>query len=145
MSTGDAEGVWLGWCWFPGSVQANAIEVSGSRLDRRSTRAAGVALTSAPRGAESLPPGRAMAGCEAAYLQRPMWTDGQRGSDPVAGHPFATLVVAWSDAAAARRGQSDCSTSPCGGQTRNDHASWLRPDLSHAGRARQRMCPSRSP
>jgi hypothetical protein len=48
-------------------------------------------------------------GCGAAFLQGPMWMGGQRGSDPVAGHPFATLVVAWSDTAAARRGQSDCS------------------------------------
>src|SRR6266498_2498821 len=35
----------------PGSVQTNADEGSGSRLDRRSTRVAGLALTPAPGGA----------------------------------------------------------------------------------------------
>jgi hypothetical protein len=39
---------------IPGSVRTNAGKGSGSRLDRRSTRAAGLALTPAPIGAESL-------------------------------------------------------------------------------------------
>src|SRR6266511_1424096 len=38
---------------IPGSVQTSAGEGSGSRLDRRSTRAAGLALTPAPIGAAS--------------------------------------------------------------------------------------------
>jgi hypothetical protein len=39
---------------FPGSVRTYAGKGSGSRLDRRSTRAAGVALTPIPFGAESV-------------------------------------------------------------------------------------------
>jgi hypothetical protein len=42
-----------GFTPIPGSVQTNAGKGSGSRLDRRSTRAAGLALTPAPIGAES--------------------------------------------------------------------------------------------
>jgi hypothetical protein len=43
-----------GFGWFPGSVRTNAGKGSGSRLDRRSTRAAGLVLTPIPGGAESV-------------------------------------------------------------------------------------------
>src|SRR6266566_1250544 len=61
--------------------------------------------------------------------------------------PSPPTRVAWSVTAAARRGQSrqvDHATGG-GGQNGNDLACWLSRAVTHAGRARQRMCPSRSP
>src|SRR6266540_3735830 len=60
---------------IPGSVQTSAGEGSGSRLDRRSTRAAGLALTPAPIGACLHRAGNDS--CEVVsgrVLHRPLWT-----------------------------------------------------------------------
>src|SRR6266540_4129982 len=60
---------------IPGSVQTSAGEGSGSRLDRRATRAAGLALTPAPIGACLHRAGNDS--CEVVsgrVLHRPLWT-----------------------------------------------------------------------
>jgi hypothetical protein len=54
VSTQLAEEFVTGLGCFPGSVRTNAGKGSGSRLGRRSTRAAGLVLTLIPCGAESV-------------------------------------------------------------------------------------------
>lgn len=64
----------LGWMFvtgfpmFPGSVRTYAGKGSGSRLDRRSTRGAGLVLTPIPFGAESWRRERDIGGCGVAVF-----------------------------------------------------------------------------
>ena len=60
-----------------------------SRLDRRSTRAAGLALTPTPFGAESSRRERGVLLLWVAVFSN-VETDAQASRSPAAGHPFAT-------------------------------------------------------
>jgi hypothetical protein len=62
------------FCRFPGSVRTNAGEGSGSRLDRRSTRASGRGLDADPERRRIVAPGSRCAVVGGRVLQRPMWT-----------------------------------------------------------------------
>jgi energy-coupling factor transporter ATP-binding protein EcfA2 len=76
---------------FPARCGHTSSRVPGSRLDRRSTRAAGVALTSVPSGAESLRREQGF-GLLVAVCSNVQCGRGGGTGDPVAGHPFATGV-----------------------------------------------------
>ncbi len=140
------------WCvvtdfsGFPGRCRTGAGEGSGVKVERPQGEARGrTTLAPTPSGADSVcPGGPGVVGWPCSPVSD---VDGWQRDDPVAGHPFAT-GNGWhgSATAAARTGSIrvvDRATG--GGQTSTGLASWLRRDQVHAGRARQRMCPSRSP
>ncbi len=80
-------------------------------------------------------------------LQRPMWTVWRnRGTRlPVIPSPPAGGGMEWYGRSQAGSIRVVDHATGGGGQTCGDLASWLRRAVVHAGRARQRMCPSRSP
>ena len=133
-----------------GSGRAYAGEGSGSRLDRRSTRVAGVVLTPIPGGAESVRREQGFWGCgwpcSPGVRYGRVWRNRGAPRLPVIPSP-RRRGAAWSATAAARRGQSKAATAPRGGQTQNGLAPGCAGKLGggHAAGARQRMWPSRSP
>ena len=114
MSTPVAGRFVTGLCLFPGSVRTNAGEGSGSRLDRRSTRAAGLALTPIPSGAESVAPGtRLWVLWVAVFSSVRSGRFGGTGC-PVAGHPFAAGVGGMEWYGRSQAGSIRSSTAPPG-------------------------------
>jgi hypothetical protein len=142
-------GLFVAVCWVPGTGAGQALVRFRGQGSTGGRPRRGLALMPAPRWRSVFVPGGISPGLWGGrVLQRPMWTDGN--CQNVSGCRSSLRHrhwVAWSAAAAARRGQSDTldHATNGGGQTRADLASWLRPDGAHAGRVRQRMCPSRSP
>jgi hypothetical protein len=129
---------------FPGSVRTNAGKGSGSRLGRRSTRASGLGLDAGSDRRRIVAPGtRAVRLWVAVFSIVRCGRCGGTGSLRLPVIPSPPRGMEWYG-----RSQSgsirvvDRATS--GDQTCNDRACWLRRSGAHAGRARQRTCPSRS-
>ena len=129
----------------PGSVQTNASEGSGSRLDRKVDPRSGLGHDAGSEWRMMCTPGSVLVG--GRVLQRPMWTVWRnRGTRlPVIPSPPAGGGMEWYGRSQAGSIRVCRPRHRGGGQTSSDLASWLRRAVVHAGRARQRMCPSRSP
>jgi hypothetical protein len=134
---------------IPGSVRAYAGEGSGSRLDRRSTRVSGLGLDADPERAQNRRAGNEVGEVVGVGRVLSNVRSGRCGEPgvrlPVIPSP---PTIGWHGVVRPQPGTGsirDVDHATGGGQTSNDRASWLRRNHAHAGRARQRMCPSRSP
>jgi hypothetical protein len=125
---------------FPGSVWATAGKGSGSGLDRRSTRAAGLVLTPIPCGAESVRRERlwVLWGWPCSPMSK---MDGK--AEPGSRLPVIPSPPAWGGMECYGRSQAESikidRPRRGGGQTQSDLASGCAGLEPHAVGARQRM------